>query len=196
MSRPRSLLALAAMMLGTSVLGAELAPELRTERQRIAVERKRLEAAFAEEEARCQGRFAVTACVDDVRQRRRAALESPRARELEIDDIERRQRAAERREAIDEKQRRAAERPVMPSSPAASARPPVAPTPAASVPRAVREPPSADEARQRAIDARQRQDEFRARQQRIEARQAQRAGRGQRAAPLPVPASAAGARRP
>lgn len=189
-------LAACLMGLAACAAAADLTPELRTERQRIAAERQRLEAAFAEEEARCASRFAVTACLDDVRQRRRAALELPRSRELAIDDIERRQRATARREAVEEKQRRAAARPVAePASSAAPARALPAPAPASSA-REPHAPPSADLARQRAAAAHERQEKLRATQQRVQAREAERARQGRRAAPLPVPASGAPPRQP
>lgn len=80
-----------------------------SERQGIEDERERIEAAYAAELARCNERFAVTACVDHARQRRRAALAGPRARELALDDAERRSRAAARRQAVKDKQIRAAQ---------------------------------------------------------------------------------------
>ena len=184
----------AAWLLSAAACAADLTPELRTERQRIAAERKRLEAVFADEEARCQSRFAVTACLDDVRQRRRAALDLTRSRELAIDDTERRQRATARREAVEEKQRRAAARTV--AEPAASAEPAAAlpaPAPAPASAPAAREPqapPSTELARQRAAAAHERQQKLRATQQRVEARQAERARQQRPAAPLPVPPAA------
>ncbi len=87
---------------------AEHSPDAAAQRQGIEAERKRIESTYAVELARCNERFAVTACVDDVRQRRRAALAAPRARELALDDAERRSRAAARRQAVKEKQSRAA----------------------------------------------------------------------------------------
>jgi hypothetical protein len=51
------------------------------DRNRITAERKATAAQFAAEEKACAERFAVTACVDDVRARRREALAPLRERE-------------------------------------------------------------------------------------------------------------------
>ena len=75
------------------------------ERARLAAERQALLDGFAQEELACQQRFFVNACVEDVSRRRREALAPLRARELELDDAERQRRAAERRAAIEAKQR-------------------------------------------------------------------------------------------
>jgi hypothetical protein len=170
------------------------------ERERIQAERDRLEALFAAEQARCSERFAVTACVDDVRQRRRAALAAPTAQALALDDAERRERAAARRQAVQDKQRRAAETPA-PTLPlaatgvsaAAPAVPPVtASSAAAQAVAAPRAPDAAASAaaRQRAAASRQRQQDIKAGQARIEAREAARKQGGKAAAPLSVPAPA------
>ncbi len=162
------------------------------ERARVQAERKRLEAAFDAEIVACRERFTVTACVDDVRVRRRAALAEPRARELAIDDLERRERAATRRQAVAQKQRQAAERPVR--DPAASAPEAAAvPAHAASAIARVRPhvaPTDAErkaDAAHRAEATRERQAQIRAEQERIEARQAERARHKPPAAALPVP---------
>lgn len=84
------------------------------ERQRIEAERRDIEARYATELARCNERFVVTACADKARQRRRAALAVPRARELALDDAERRARAAARRQEVLDKQRHAASAGVAP----------------------------------------------------------------------------------
>ena len=59
------------------------------ERASIAAERQLLVERYAREERECLQRFAVSACLDDVRSRRRAALAPLRARELQLDDAER-----------------------------------------------------------------------------------------------------------
>ena len=71
-----------------------------SERSRITAERKAMAAQFAAEEKACAERFAVTACVDDVRVRRREALAPLRERELKLDEADRQQRAQERRSAV------------------------------------------------------------------------------------------------
>jgi hypothetical protein len=175
----------------------------RIARERVAIqsERDRLEAQFAAEQARCAERFAVTACLDDVRDRRRAALEAPRARALALDDADRKARAAARREAVAQKQRGTAER-LLPARGAASipTLPVPKPPPAGSRPldtAAAREATAsaaATAAARRADAARARQAAARAEQTRIATRQAERARQGKAASPLPVPASASRAR--
>ena len=171
------------------------------ERERIQAERERLEAQFAAEQARCSERFAVTACVDDVRQRRRAALAVPKAQALALDDAERRERAAARRQAVLDKQRRAAEMPAPASTVAAPASgadglrsTPVPQATGASAPRSQAAGASAAAA-QRAAIGRQRQLDIKAGQARIQAREAARARGGKAAAPLDGPAASAPATR-
>lgn len=101
--------ALAAAAAGAAVPAAPPAAdlaELGRLRAEIQAERQRLTLQFDAEQAGCRHRFAVTSCLDDVRERRRLALEGPRQRELALDDAERQARARARREAVAEKQRR------------------------------------------------------------------------------------------
>lgn len=198
----------------------EHSPRAAVQRQSIEAERKRIEATYAAELARCEQRFAVTACVDDARQRRRVALAGPRARELALDDAERRSRAAARRQAVQDKRRRAAQAPVAPRfelslPPAAASQAAAAPASATAEARAASAPTNAAAtaaapavaasavqhsaaaraaAGQRARAAQERQSKIQAEQARIAARQAERARAGKPAAPLPVPA-ASGAKR-
>lgn len=165
------------------------------ERARLAQQRRQLGEAFAAEERSCAQRFAVTACVDEVRQRRREALAPVRERELQLDDAERQQRAAERRAAIEAKRAAAASAPSSASSslaPAPQVRVRTAPA-AASRPQA-RPREDAEEraaqAGQRQRQAQARRDEAEAAQQRVQRRQEERAASGRKAVPLPVPASA------
>jgi len=165
-------------------------------RARIKDERSRIEAQFSAEMAACRQRFVVTACLDDARQRRRDALTAPRTEELTLDDLERRERAAVRREAIEAKQREAASRPAAPlaaSAPGERVRP--GPSAATSTPATQRADPGAAvsaaqaSARQRANAARERQAQIEATQARIRDRQAERLREGKVAAPLPLPAA-------
>ena len=165
-----------------------------TDRGTIAAERQRLQAAFAAEEAACRQRFAVTACVDDVRKRRRAALAGPRAQELALDDAERLQKARSRREAVARKQKQAAERPVLAPEPQREVRLPPPPAPV-SQPR-VHETPSAADAARHVAAAQERRDKIAASQDRITTRQIERASRNKKpSAPLPVPGLASAAAR-
>jgi len=167
------------------------------ERGDFTAERKRLQAAFAAEERQCHQRFAVTACVDDVRQRRRAALAAPRAQELAADDAERLQRAQARREAVARKQKEAAERPVVAPPPPRDVRlPPPGPL---AQPRA-HEPRPDDDAARRAAVSRERREKIAASQDRIVTRQVERASRHKKPSeplpiPEPVPPAASAARR-
>ena len=155
-------------------------------RASIQAERKRLETAYTVEQAACRERFAVTACVDDVRQRRRLALAVPRAQELALDDAARQQRAEAHRAAVANKQRRSAERPIVAPEPARALRLPPPPAPHVTTPHERAAPTSAEAAR-RAAASQDRRDKIRAGQERIEARQAEKARLKKPAEPLPVP---------
>lgn len=164
------------------------AAERSAEHAELAAQRQRLEAGFAAEEAQCRERFAVTTCVDDVRKRKREALTAVRQRELVLDDAERRQRAAERRDAVARKQAELASRPAPPE---ATRHAPSGPTAGASgVPRMPRPPQGdaeAQEARRRAEASRERRAKADAQRERIATRQADRARNGKSAQPLPLP---------
>ncbi len=68
-------------------------------RDRLAAERQSLLDGFSVEEHACRERFAVTACMDELRVRRRAALAPLRERELALMDAERQQRASDHQAA-------------------------------------------------------------------------------------------------
>ena len=175
------------------------------ERTRLVAERRVLSERFATEESACAKRFAVTACVDDTRARRRAALAPLRERELRLDEAERQQRGADRRAAIASKVAAAASRPVVAepgaAASAASASVAAATTPvvrlralgaaassAARVPRLKEdEAARAAQAAQRVREAEARQQETTATQERIERRLADRAKKGLKSDPLPLP---------
>ena len=179
------------------------APGVGVQRARIKADRDRIEAQFAAEQNACRERFAVTACTDDVRLRRRAALAVPRAQALALDDMERKQRATARREAVAGKQSRAAERPVpapaeiappqaasAPASTSASAPAAHAPKPrAASAPHAAASSAAAAAAR-RAQASKARQTQIQQGQTRIEARQAEHARGHKPSTPLTTPSAA------
>lgn len=170
------------------------APVHAADRAAVAAERQRLEAAFAAEEAQCRERFAVTACVDDVRQRRRVALAGPRAQELALDDAGRMQRAEARREAVARKQKEAAERPVAQAAePVRELRLPPPPVPLAE-PRP-QPMPDSEAAARRAAASRERREKIAASQDRIVTRQVERASRQKKASdPLPLPPDVAASR--
>jgi colicin import membrane protein len=172
-----------------------------TDRRALQAERSRLAAAYAAEEAACEQRFAVTACREDVRLRRRDALDRLRSQELALDDQARQQRADERRAAVRARQQQAAERTASGAAPDVQLRPPRA---AASAPRAstdgprraveseVRRDAGAVEAEARVREAAARRAQAASAAERVRARQAAREASGKKVQPLPVPASAAG----
>jgi hypothetical protein len=175
--------------------GLPLVASADDERVRIAVEREALTARFAQEELECAQRFAVNDCLEDVRRRRRDALEPLRAREFELDDAERLRRAAERRAAIEARQRERDARPPPPETPDLPPREPAVPASAASAAAVLPRP--ADTAQERALQAQERvrsaqrrREEAAAAQERVQSRLREREAAGKTAAPLPVPASA------
>ena len=168
------------------------------ERDRIAAERQRLIERFTQEELACQQRFFVNACVEDVRRRRSEALAPLRARELELDDAERQRRAAERRSAIEAKQRELAARPAPASAPALPPLQPARPTsasPVASAASASQQSSAEAQARaakaaERARASQRRREETEAALERVRRRVAEREAAGQAGAPLPLPEAA------
>jgi colicin import membrane protein len=168
-----------------------LAAAVGNERAEIAAERERLQVQFAAEERECASRFAVTACLDDLRARRRQALQPLRERELRLDQAERQQRASDRRAAIEAKRSGAAAlSPGAASAPQLRVREPLAAPPATPASRPLRgrdDTERAAEAAARAREAEQRKEEAQAAQQRVLQRQAERELAGKKDTPLPVP---------
>lgn len=209
------LFALPCLAMGAaSPVPAQKAPPLAAERAALAEQRRLTLRSLADEEAACQTRFAVTACLDDVRRRRREALAPLRERELRLEEAERRERAEQRRRGVDAK--RAAAVPATPgpvpgpaggavmSSPVPATGTPLpapgmAPSAAAAsrpatVTRVRRPSRSASEAAEREAqaaarvrEAERRRDEAGAVRERIERRQSQRDATGRRSDPLPLP---------
>lgn len=73
------------------------------ERARINAARSQLVARFAAEDAACQAKFFVNACLNDIRPREREALADLRRQEILLDDAQRKRKASEQLEKIDEK---------------------------------------------------------------------------------------------
>ena len=181
------------------------------ERARLVQQRRVLNATFAAEEQACGQRFAVTACVDDLKLRRRQALAPLRERELQIDEAERVQKATARRAAIAAKRAAAAAASAPLAASAASAASAgltsiphlrLQRAPAASSPQPVLRAREDAQGRAAAADQRARQlqqnrDEAAAAQQRIQQRlEAHKAsGRKADALPVPVPDTASAPRR-
>ena len=77
--------------------------DIEGELRRIQADRTREEARFAAEDVACYARFAVTDCLRDVRVRRREVLDDLRRQEVAINDAERKRKAQEQIERMDEK---------------------------------------------------------------------------------------------
>jgi len=82
---------------GAMSLGAETAQPLdaSAERARIAQQRSEQEAIFALAEVACYRRFAVSDCLRDARKSRRIALDELRRQEIVLNDEERRLKASQ-----------------------------------------------------------------------------------------------------
>lgn len=144
------------------------------EAERADIERQRaaIAATQAQEEKACWQRFAVEDCLKDVRARARAQLAPLRARELELNQQERQERAAERLRAIEAKRANA---------------PPPAPVqahtrkPVPDVALRQQEGARAKEAAERAAQQRQRQADHARRVQEREAAEAERRSKAEQA---------------
>ena len=165
------------------------------ERARISRERAEAQSRFEQRQRECAQRFAVTPCVEAARAEHRQALLQLRRQEGVLDEAQRKQRAAARLAAIEEKRRAEQERATEPRA----GRPPAAPL-LAQPPRrsATASPPAsapasdpvaaAREQRKRArFEARQR--DAQVHREEAERRSAERAPKGKARAPLPDPAS-------
>ena len=176
------------------------------ERQRLAAEIAAVEARFAEQRATCQSKFFVNDCVAAAQAARRQSLEGLRQRQLQLDDAQRRERAAERLRQQQERAQAKASAPVVqaPSRQADAASAPLVPasagTPGAK--RSVLQPvgpkassPGAAAREQQQLEAyRQRQQAAEAHRQAVEARNAARDARRPPAAGLPLPGASAASR--
>lgn len=170
------------------------------ERERIARERSEATARHERQRRECEQRFAVTACVDEARAEHRQTMMGLRRQEALLDEAQRKQRAAERLAAIEQKTRQergAASSPMQGRASAAEPRRPRVPAMAASRPAstaavaAAASTPDRREAESRSrarFDARQR--EAAARREAAEQRRIEREKSGKPpAAPLPDPAT-------
>ena len=99
MRRHLSFLLIAFSLSGTS---AQTSYEGLT-RQQIQEARSAEEARFSDQERVCYERFAVNDCLKQVRVKRRSALEDLRRQEVILNDLERRKKAANQIELIQEK---------------------------------------------------------------------------------------------
>lgn len=95
--------AAASALEGESNLSAD-ATHRKLERERIRHEREAVTSRRHQAEAACYQRFAVEDCLRGVRAQAREAQDRLRAKEIEINDAERREKAAERLRSIEDKQ--------------------------------------------------------------------------------------------
>lgn len=145
-------------LLAAAALGASVDRD--AERARIKQERAQAEARFKEQEQACLNRFLVTPCTEEAKRVRREALANLRQQENLLDDEHRKQRAADRAQALADKASQKRHDIALPASPAASAQgevdgasPPASSTRRAPQPGRAMTPEQADGlARQRAAD--------------------------------------------
>jgi colicin import membrane protein len=191
----RRLRIIVSLIAAAATLLAQAKPGREPEHERIAAERAAVNARFAEQERACQEKFVVTACVDAARKEQRQTLMRLKRAETVLDEAERRETAARRRQVLQE---RGAVQGARASGPAAEARQPLTRNPPAPNPTAVLPPhrPASSAAEQRAAEQRN-EAAFEARARAAQAhrdtvarRNAQRASEGKVGAPLPVPSSA------
>jgi len=163
------------------------------QRERIAAERAAAIKRFTEQERGCNDRFVVTSCVDAARKEQRMTLDRLHRAELVLDEAERREAAARRRQEL---QQRAATQDARVGTPepterSESTRAAPEPNPPARPPRSASSPAErrANEQRNEAeFDAKTRAAQ--AHREAVERRNAERAAAGKVAAPLPVPSGA------
>lgn len=192
------------LLLGGGVVGAQVAPMVPVaqaaepasavaERKQIRHDRAAAEARFKQAEAECSTRFAVSGCIADAQAQRRTTLTELRERELVLDEAKRRAEAAENTRRLQAKQAEAAARPLPVPHAASAAHVPAA---SASPPRAQRpviRSKTADdpaEAAARAAAQQRRASDAAAHRAEVEKHNAERAARGKKSTPLPVPSAA------
>jgi colicin import membrane protein len=162
------------------------------ERARIGSERAAAQSAFVSRERDCQNSFVVTSCVETARRDLREVQLRLRRQEAVLNEMQRRERAAERLETIRNRPlasepaarsaSAAAPRTVKPQNPHVRAH--AAPAPRVSAAEKQRAEALSEQKFEAASQAAS------ARRAAVEQRNAERAASGKKAAPLPVPAGA------
>jgi hypothetical protein len=84
--------------------------DLKAQRNRLVRERSAAEEQFAAEKRDCESRFAVTACLDRAKAKRRSTLDDLSRQKTVLDDIQRKQRAAARQREVEHHLREADDR--------------------------------------------------------------------------------------
>jgi len=165
------------------------------QREQIKTERAAAEARYKQAEADCSKRFAVSGCLAEAQAQRREAMTGLRAREVALDEAQRKADAEESARRVQAKQAEAASKP--PPVPRAASAPASAAASAAagraSSERARQRSKTAEDATLAAarVAAQQRRaSEAAAHRQEVEQRNAERSARGKKSTPLPVPSAA------
>ena len=179
-------------------LGATTVQAQRPEHERLSSERAAANARLTEQERACEEKFVVSACLESARKEHRATLARLRRAELVLDDGERREAAARRRQSILEKASAQAARASDAASVSPRQSPRATPVPNPPAPAHAGGPDRSTvlSADQQATEERNRANfEARARaaqahRESVERRNAQREANGNAAAPLPVPPGA------
>jgi hypothetical protein len=83
---------------------AEHEQKVKSERDRINAERAKINKQYDIDRAACYKKFAVSGCIEDLQVKRREVLDDLKRQEILINDEERRRKAAERLNSIEEKQ--------------------------------------------------------------------------------------------
>jgi hypothetical protein len=185
----------------TVAAGVAVFAHAESERDRLGAERAAAVAQLAEKERACQAQFVVTPCVEAARREHSRTLKRLHQQQLALDDAERHEAAARRRQAIAERsatQAARASEPAPTTVPRDGPRRPPAPNPPAASgasgfgversPSAVAEQRAAEQRNEAAFEARARAAQ--AHRESVQRRNAQRAASGKVAAPLPVPSGA------
>jgi len=172
-----------------------------SERERLDAERAAAVARLADKERACQKQFVVTPCVDAARREHSITLKRLHQEQLALDEAERHEAAARRRQAIAERSATQAARASEPLPAAAPRdgprRAPLPNPPAASgasglgvqrSPATMAEQRAAEQRNEAAFAARARAAQEH--REAVERRNAQRAASGKVVAPLPVPSGA------
>ena len=187
----RSVLAVVLMCVGADLMAEGVGTEAQ-ERARIATERATAQSAFSSRESHCQNSFVVTPCVENARRDLREVQLRLRRQEAVLDEMQRRERAAQRLETI-------RNRPAAAELPTSQSAPREVRSSGRDAPRV-----RAHEAPAQKLSAQERQNaealseqKFEAasqaagaRRSSVERRNAERAISGKSVAPLPVPAGA------
>ena len=167
------------------------------ERERIRKERADVETQFTQSERACYEKIVVSSCLDAARATRREAMARLRTQEIELNEAQRKHKAAQKEQSLNEKSL-AKEGSAKAAGPSASAPPAEKPAPKPATPRPPREPKPVPSASQRAAQEAAAKAAYEAKQREAEAHRLEVARRNEEharktkpATPLPIPAASA-----